>query len=445
MSSKYEFTLPDVGEGITDAEIVEWHVDVGSAIDEDEPLCEVETDKAVVEIPAPCDGIVTTLLAEIGETVDVGEVLTVIETADSQMSVRRADRAERSTAETPSEVREPTEPSRNDSVAETGSGRPATENSSRATETASAVATERVFAAPSTRRYARERGVDITTLDGTGPNNRVLRSDIDARLDGQHGENGNESVENTTADGAIAADGDRRVADRTVERPLRGIEKRMAQNMSESWRTVPHVTAVFEVDATELVSLKERLDAKHEQRITYTAIIVNGVVSALREYPDINSSVDLERETITEKDYYNIGVAVDTEYGLVVPVIRDVDQKSIVEVAADLDRLVEAAHNRDLDPADFADGTFTVTNTGTHGEHGIFGTPIINHPEAAILGVNRIRSAPVAVDEEAVEVRKQLWLTLSYDHRIIDGATADQFMETVIDGLEDPDILIARL
>jgi pyruvate dehydrogenase E2 component (dihydrolipoamide acetyltransferase) len=440
MSFEFEFALPDVGEGITEAEIVEWHVNTGEAIEEDDPLCDVETDKAVVEIPAPCAGTVADLRAEVGEILAVDEVLAGIKT-EAELSDRpdertvSSDRSESNTAETTDD--------------EGSDQAPSVETAVGTDENASTAAPERVFAAPSTRRYAREQGIDIAAIEGSGPNNRVLRTDIDAYLNGrsdrvtadQH-ETDPSAAEAATVGTVEPVDAN---GERTVERPLQGIERQMAHNMSESWRTVPHVTSVYELDATELVALKERLDGKHDQRITYTAIVLKGVASALEAYPALNSSVDLESETVTEKRYYNVGVAVDTEHGLVVPVIRDVDRKSIVEIAGELERLVEDAHERNLDASAFADGTFTVTNTGTQGEHGVFGTPIINHPEAAILGVNRIHQAPVAIDEETVEVRKQLRLTLSYDHRIIDGGTADRFMETVIEGFEDPDVLLARL
>ncbi|WP_222912890.1 dihydrolipoamide acetyltransferase family protein [Natrinema sp. SYSU A 869] len=457
MSSEFEFTLPDVGEGITEAEIVDWFVDDGDAVDEDEPVCTVETDKAMVEIPAPSDGTVTERRAETGDTVAVGEVLLVIETDEppktsSEQSSEADDRGVAGSSNEPSD-----EPAA--ATGETDQSAPAGAVLEESRETAAngatgavadqrvgTVADQRVFAAPSTRRYAREQGVDIAAIDGTGPNGRVLREDIDARLEQRRptgdAEPTTESSEVSTAstEPDISTDDER-----TVHRPLQGIEKQMAENMSESWQTVPHVTSVSEADATELVALKERLDEKHERRITYTAIIVKAVVPALQEFPEINASVDLEAEEVIEKNYYNVGVAVDTEHGLVVPVLRDVDRKSITEIAAELAELVDAAADRELEPSDFADGTFTVTNTGTHGEHGVFGTPIINHPEAAIMGVNRIRNAPVAVDDETVEVRKQLRLTLSYDHRIIDGATGSQFMETVIEGLEDPDVLLSRI
>lgn len=445
MSSEFAFELPDVGEGITEAEIVEWHVDVGDQVEEDDPVCDAETDKAIVEIPAPCDGFVSSRNVAAGETLAVGEVLVVIETDDppAGRETEQSEAAANSSADESREAASTTE-SGGASAAEvvgvdevTGSS-----GSSATTANAQAIADERVFAAPSTRRYARERGVDIGAIDGTGPNGRVLRSDIVAHADGERASS--EPAEPADSRGEVSSpsvDENERV-DR---RPLRGIEKQMAENMSESWETIPHVTSVYDADATELVALKDRLNEKHDQRITYTAIVLKGVVPALQACPELNSSVDLDAESVIERRYYNVGVAVDTDHGLVVPVIRDVDQKSIVELAGELEEVVEDAEERNLGPSDFADGTFTVTNTGTHGDHAVFGTPIINHPEAAIMGVNRIRNAPVAVDDETVEVRKQLRLTLSYDHRIVDGATADRFMETVIQGFEDPDLLLSRL
>lgn len=441
MSTSFEFTLPDVGEGITEAEIVEWLVDEGDEIEEDQLLCNAETDKAVVEIPAPCNGRIAEFRAREGETVGVGEVLVVIETDDPPAgSGGEAAASKDESAASESADASMDEASESDISAEADELESATERvESEPEEVGGAESSTggRVFAAPNTRRYAREQGVDITAVEGSGPNGRVLQSDIDAHAEGASAgaATGSASTDSATASGDECV----------IHRNLQGIEKQMATSMSESWRTIPHVTSVFDADATELVSLKERLDEKHDEHVTYTAILVKTVVPALQDYPKVNASVDLDSETVTEKHYYNVGVAVDSDHGLVVPVIRDVDSKSITEVAAELDSLVEDAQNRQLGPDDVADGTFTVTNTGTHGEHGVFGTPIINHPEAAIMGVNRIHDEPVAVDEDTVEVHKRIRLTVSYDHRIIDGATADQFMETVIEGIEDPDVLVGRL
>lgn len=457
----YEFRLPDPGEGLTEAEIDTWYVEAGAEIEEDERLCDVETDKALVEIPAPCTGTVTELVAEPGDVVAVGEVIAVFETDDPP---------ERAPAEgTTPQDDSTSDPSTNGEVDDRGDDADGTAAASAerttsardgertdesgtgvgsAVEAATAVETgggARVFAAPSTRRYARERGAPLDAIDGSGPNGRVLREDVDAYLESSsaspstHGASADSEA--ATAEPAPAT----ATGDREVRRPLRGLRGKIAENMVRSKRTIPHVTSGFECDAGALVSLKERLDDRYDQRITYTPILVKAVVPGLKEFPTLNASVDDDAEEIVEKRYYNVGVAVHTDAGLLVPVIENVDRKSIVEIAAELEELVEAARERTIDAADLRGGTFTITNVGSHGGHGTFGTPIINHPEAAIMGVGAISDEPVAVSDSDFEVRKRLSLSLSYDHRIVDGVTAGQFAEHVIEGIEDPDVLLSRL
>lgn len=415
----FEFRLPDPGEGLTEAELLEWHVSEGEAVTEDAALCDVETDKAVVEIPVPCTGTVIELRFSPGEVIAVGDVIAVFET------------------ENPPRQAQPEQSSRGEpeSQRDTESKEEESPDSQEAPDSQR----DRVFAAPSTRRYARENDVDISEVEGTGPNGRVLEEDIDRYL-GELDE-----AESVPA-------GDRGVAEQRVDdfeaesrRPLRGIRKQIAENMTKSMSEIPHVTSGFEADATELVALKERLDEKHEANITYTPILVKAVIPALKEYPLVNASLDMESEEIIEKHYYNIGVATDTEAGLMVPVIKDADEKSIVEIARELDDVVERARDRSIDIAELQGGTFTITNVGGQGTHGTFGTPIINHPEAAILGVGRIQKQPVAVDADTVRVRDRIGFSLSFDHRLIDGALASQFMESVIAGIEDPDVLLSRL
>lgn len=496
----YEFPLPDPGEGLTEAEIDAWHVDAGEEITEDEPLCDVETDKALVEIPAPCTGTVTELRADPGDVVAVGEVIAVFETENppERGAVEGTTPQDESESETAT-TRE-AEPSAEDGVTssvaderdaeseatqagettgttggggaderkietEAGTasadarGTATTEASERDGELADGERTDegRVFAAPSTRRYAREQGVDLARIEGTGPNGRVLREDVDAYLErettvasgaerpasGATEPTAPETGESVGAVG-VAVDEDE-IEGREIRRPLRGLRRRIAENMVRSKRTIPHVTSGFECDAGELVGLKERLDAKHDVRITYTPLLVKAVVPALQEFPSVNASIDDETEEVIEKRYYNVGVAVHTDEGLLVPVLEAVDRKSIVEIASELEELVAAARERTIDVADLQGGTFTVTNVGSHGGHGTFGTPIVNHPEAAIMGIGAIEDKPVAVNESDVEVRKRLGLTLSYDHRLIDGVTAGEFMEYVIEGIEDPDVLLARI
>ena len=463
---RYEFPLPDPGEGLTEAEIAEWFVEEGDEVDDDGPLCEVETDKALVEIPIPCPGLVVELRADPGDVVAVGDVIAVFETDEPPRGTRGSSGGGSSAPEPEpeSEPESAAEPADGEAVRSAvrratpeadeaaDDGVAAADNGAEATDDAGG---GRAFAAPSTRRYAREQGVDLTAVEGSGPGGRVLREDVDAYVERQSAE-GEEpaaargSVDDGSAAGSTATPepaGSVEIDEsgEVVRRPLRGLRKTVAENMVRSKQTIPHVTSGYEADARDLVALKERLDEKLDTRITYTALVLKAVVPALEEFPLLNASIDDEADEIVEKHYYNVGVATHTEDGLMVPVIEDVDEKSIEELGAELADLVERTRERSVDLSELRGGTFTVTNTGSHGGHGTFGTPIIRHPESAIMGVGRIQNKPVAVSDTEMEVRKVIPLTLSYDHRLIDGVTAGQFMEYVIEAIEDSDVLLSRL
>lgn len=454
----FEYRLPDPGEGLTEAEVETWYVEPGDDIGEDDRFLDVETDKAVVEIPAPCPGTVEELAADPGDVVQVGDVIAVIETDSPPRQQSSGESSEASG--------EKSEPESGASDA-TGDLTDAVERidtaGSEATDADDAAAAGagdgRVFAAPSTRKYAREQGVDLSAVEGSGPGGRVLRADVDSHAAG--GEEGAEAEPASASTGAAASsesgspasESDSGQTDAAVEadgvsasrRPLRGLRGKIAENMERSASTIPHVTSGFEADAGALVDLKERLDAAHDAKITYTPILVKAVVPALQEFPLVNASIDDENDEIVEKHDYNVGVATHTEDGLLVPVVKDVDQKSIVEIAGELEELTEAARERTIDPAALRGGTFTVTNVGSHSEHGTFGTPIINHPESGILGVGRIEHKPVATGPDDFEVRQRVGFSFSYDHRLVDGVTASEFMEYVIEGIEDTDVLVGRL
>jgi pyruvate dehydrogenase E2 component (dihydrolipoamide acetyltransferase) len=473
---RYEFPLPDPGEGLTEAEIDEWFVEEGQEVDDDGPLCEVETDKALVEIPIPCPGLVVELRAEPGDVVRVGEIIAVFETDDPPRGgagAANGDGAADSDTESEPEAAAGSEPTPEpESVTPGGDGVDEADGEARsavarvtpeADESAENGSTdgERAFAAPSTRRYAREKGVDLTAIEGSGPGGRVLREDVDAyaeRGSAAAEEAEPAAVEEGTAAGTgsaastsgASAGGEAEPVEidesgEVVRRPLRGLRKTVAENMVRSKQTIPHVTSGFEADARDLVALKERLDEKLDARITYTALVMKAVAPALEEFPLLNASIDDDAEEIVEKRYYNLGVATHTGEGLMVPVIEDVDEKSLEELGTELADLVERTRERDVEVSELRGGTFTITNTGSHSEHGTFGTPIIRHPESAIMGVGRIQNKPVAVSDTEMEVRKVLPLTLSYDHRLIDGVTATEFMEYVIEAIEDSDVLLSRL
>ncbi|MFC6940090.1 dihydrolipoamide acetyltransferase family protein [Salinirubellus sp. GCM10025818] len=459
---RYEFPLPDPGEGLTEAEIDEWFVEKGQEVDDDGPLCEVETDKALVEIPIPCPGLVVELRAEPGDVVRVGEIIAVFETDDPPRGAGAATDDGQAEPES-----EPANVGESGSAAPGGDGVDEADGEARsavtrvtpeADESAENGSTdgERAFAAPSTRRYAREKGVDLTAIEGSGPGGRVLREDVDAYAErGSAAEAKSAATEESAATssagstaastGASAETVEIDESGEVVRRPLRGLRKTVAENMVRSKQTIPHVTSGYEADARDLVALKERLDEKLDARITYTALVMKAVVPALEEFPLLNASIDDESEEIVEKRYYNLGVATHTGEGLMVPVVENVDEKSLEELGTELADLVERTRERDVEVSELRGGTFTITNTGSHSEHGTFGTPIIRHPESAIMGVGRIQNEPVAVSDTEMEVRKVLPLTLSYDHRLIDGVTATEFMEYVIEAIEDSDVLLSRL
>lgn len=495
--TRYEFELPDPGEGLTEAEIVEWHVEAGDEIAEDDVICEVETDKAVTDVPSPCPGTVEELRADVGDTVQVGSVLVVMET-DSPPSGAAEEEAAEEAEEAAEETEETAEESEgeadaadeegSDGDAESDEGPRSVGGGERVVREAEAEAqseqetdaesegeesqspsTEegRVFAAPRTRSYAREEGVDISDIDGSGPNGRVLREDIEARLSGGSDEAADGEASEASASEASGGEAEasggaaanaiphptaeiepvpvREDEERSERRELSGLRGQIAENMTRSASVIPQLTSGFRADATQLIELKERLDEAHDVHVTYTPILLKAVVPALKEFPMVNASVDDTTGEIVEKHYYNVGFAVDTEDGLMVPVIEDIDRKSIVEVAREMNDLAERARDRSIGGEEMRGGTFTVTNLATHGEHRTFGTPVINHPEAAIMGIGRIRKEPVATADDEVEVRPQIDFYFSYDHRLVDGVKANEFMEHVIEGVEDTDVLLGRL
>jgi pyruvate dehydrogenase E2 component (dihydrolipoamide acetyltransferase) len=442
----FEFELPDPGEGLTEAEISEWHVEEGDEVEEDDVLGEVETDKAVTEIPSPVDGTIQEIIADEGETVDVGTVIVVFETEEDEEEAQEQaeEEAEEEGEEEEEEAEEEEEEVEGEEEPEQAVSEAEEEESEGEAEGGEEPETGegRVFAAPSTRRYAREEGVDITEVDGSGPDGRVLREDIEEYAEGEEEEAAEVEALHPSLDiEPTSVDEDE---SRSERRDLSGLRGQIAENTVRSKTVTAHLTSGFEADATDLVSLKNRLDEKHDVHITYTPILLKAVVPALKEFPLVNASIDDSTGEIVEKHYYNMGFATHTEDGLMVPVVKDIDQKSIVEVAGEIIDLAEQARDRSIDYEDMQGGTFSVTNLALDGEHRTFGTPVINHPEAAIMGIGTIDEKPVAVDGE-VEVQPRIPLSLSFDHRLIDGVTANRFMEHVIEGVEDTDILLSRL
>jgi len=426
----FEFKLPDIGEGIHEGEIVKWLVKEGDFVREDQPMVEVMTDKATVEIPAPRAGKILKLHAQEGEVVKVGVVLVTIEEVGEAKP----------------------EPKREPVTVAAPQPKPEPEPVATAAATAvtapppTAAPAQRVLATPATRKLARELGVDISQIQGTGPGGRVTDEDVRrfaaARTAPQPTPPPTPAPKPTAPAFAPSAV----VTDRREERiPLRGIRKRIAEHMHQSKNTAAHFTYVDEVDMTELIQLREQMKPLAEQKgvkLTYLPFIVKASVAALKEMPMLNASLDEATGEIVIKKYYNIGIATATDDGLIVPVIKDADRKSIVEIASEIERLAKAAREGKIALQDLQGGTFTITSLGALG--GLFATPIINYPEVAILGIHEIKRRPVVRDDQIV-IRDIMYVSLSFDHRLIDGDVGARFCKKIIGYLENPKLLFLEL
>lgn len=408
----YEFKFPDVGEGIAEGELVRWLVAVGDRVEEDQLIAEVQTDKALVEIPSPVTGVVKALHAKEGDIIPVGKVFITIETAE--------ERAVPATGVPASAA--PTRPATEEPLPSTVPSAPRT-------------APTPVLAVPSVRRLARELGVDIQKLQGTGKDGRVTEEDVRRAASAAAAPPQPEAP----ARQAAPVGEEERI-------PLRGIRRAMAKNMARSLATAVHFTGFEEVDVTRLVQLRQEMAEKAREkniRLTYMPFIIKAVVAGLKAYPIINASLDDETEEIVLKKYYHIGIATDTPHGLVVPVIKHADRKSLLDLAVEMNELVTKAREGKLGLGDLSEGTFTITNTGSLG--GWLATPIIHHPQVAIMGVHSIRKKPVVDEEDNIVVRQVMGVSMSFDHRVVDGATSVHFTRRVLQYLEQPNLLFMEM
>ena len=548
----FEFKLPDVGEGIAEGEIVEWHVSAGDRVEEDQVMADIETDKAVVDLPAPVTGTVVDLYAEEGEIVPVGTVVATIEVEGEV-----PDEEVEETAEPADEAAESAEEPADAAGDATDGSTPADDG--EAVE--AATGDGRVFAPPNVRRLARELGVDITAVDGSGPGGRITEGDVrttaesggadDAGDDGDTPKSAVTRVSDEEGDGTGAAGGGataggaaattatvetadreqtlatpatRNLADeldidldevptektrdgeayveeadvrafaeareaaeaaepavgeagaggaaaapqsasaaaageRETREPYTGIRRTIGQQMEKSAFTAPRAAHYDQADVSALVETRERLKARADEqgiKLTYMPFIIKAIVAALKEYPELNTELDEDNEEIVYKHYYNIGIAVATDAGLMVPVLKDADKKGMLQIASEVNELASKARERKVSPQEMQGGTFTITNFGAFG--GEYALPIINHPETAILGLGTIEQRPVVEEGETTEssrnasdtaastgevvARHTLPLSVAIDHRVIDGAEAAQFCNTVIEYLENPELLL---
>lgn len=441
--SLFVFKLPELGEGIHEGEIVKWHVKPGDQVEEDQVIMEVQNDKAVVEVPSPVKGKVLELKVTEGTVCVVGDPLIAFEAEGELPNLPDHGHAEEAPA-APAQAATP-------AAAETPA--PAAPASAATTPAPAAAQIDRkhVLATPSVRKYAREKGVQLAVVPGSGKLGHITREDVDRFLAGGTAPQtaqapAAEAVPATTnAASAAAAPTVHYTAQagEVEERvPLKGIRKAIAKAMVKSAYTAPHVTIFDEVDVTELVNLRKQGKPLAEAKgikLTYLPFIVKAVVAGLKKFPELNASLDDEKQEIIFKKYYNIGIATSTDEGLLVPVVKAADRKSIFEVAAEISDLAVKARDRKATADELKGSTFSITNIGSAG--GMFFTPVINYPEVAILGVGRISEKPIVKNGEIV-VAQMLHLSLSFDHRLIDGEPAQRFMNYLKQLLENPTLLV---
>ncbi len=426
-----EFKLPDLGENIQAGDVINILVAVGDTIREDQPVLELETDKATVEVPSAVAGVITEIHIKTGDTVKVGQLILTLAGAAPVAEPAGQPAPAASQPEAKAEAKpEPPSPTPTPPPLPGAAPVAAPPPVFRPEAAYSAVA-----AAPNVRRLAREIGVDVTQVPGSGPAGRLSLADVKnyARQRNLSG-----LAPAPMAQVAAAPLPDFSKWGEVEREAMSNIRRKTAEHLSQAWASVPHVTQFTKADIGELEELRKRFSKNVEAagaKLTLTAILLKSVTSVLKSFPQFNASVDMANNEIVYKKYYHLGVAVDTDRGLLVPVIRNVDQKNILELAVELNEVAEKARNKKLTLEDMQGGTFTITNLGGIG--GSYFTPIVNAPEVAILGVARGQMEPVYLNGQ-FEPRLRLPLALSYDHRLIDGADGARFLKTLVEHLEQP-------
>ena len=420
-----QFALPDLGENIESGDVIRILVDVGDRLAEDQTVIELETDKAVIEVPSSIDGTITEILVQQGDTIAVGQPILAVETAAAAAPV--AEEA----PPAPVPVEEPAPTPMPQAVA------PVVEEAPPEPTPALTSTDDPVPAAPSTRRLAREIGVDIAQVQGTGPGGRISIDDVKAHSKKLHA-----ARATGTAPAAAAPLPDFSQWGAVERQPVTKVREITAERLAQAWATIPQVTQFDKADMTSLEKWRAAYGKKAEAaggKLTPTAILIKVLGIALKVFPQFNASIDMAQREVVYKRYFHIGIAVDTPHGLLVPVVRDVDQKNIIELAVELSELAQKTRERKIGPADMQGGSMTISNVGTMG--GTAFTPIVNPPEVAILGVARSQVEPTYIDGQ-LQPRTLLPLSLSYDHRLIDGADGARFLRWVCTALEDPFIAL---
>ncbi len=416
----FEFKLPDLGEGIHEGELLKWYVKEGDKIGEDDPLCDMETDKAAVTIPSPRTGLIIRLNGNPGDTIKVNQVLVVIDEGLKENSTQQV--------KTIKEIK-PGHPA----VSGSGTGKPE----------------KKTIAAPATRRLAREMKIDINAVTGTGSAGKVTKEDLEQYAAGKKDVTQEESGAYTEASPVGLSNNvtipflkidrlpDYEKSGPVEKESIRSLRKKTAIKTTSSTILVPHVAHMDECDVTELENLRKTFNSTKEEagKLTLLSFVIKAVSSLLKKYPEFNASIDPHKMEIIYKKYYNIGFAADTPRGLIVPVINNADQKNVAALASDLNSLSKKGQDGTITAPELTNGTFTITNVGAIGGTGV--VPIINYPESAILGLGRVIKKPIVKDDEII-IGLMLPVTLCFDHRIADGVRAALFVRDLKQMLEDP-------
>jgi len=421
---RHIFKFPDIGEGITEGRIIKWHVKKGQKINSGDPVVNMETDKVVTDIPSPKDGTIVTLFGHEGDVINVDDPLIELEIEGVE-----GTKAQEIAKEEPQKAHEETVDEKgfgvvgSIDVAGDSALLPSTNEGIIEKDDTKTELGQKVLATPVARALARDLGIDINAVKGSGPAGRVMKDDIKKH----------KTTIQTPVSQVIE-----KVEGRVEYEDLSQIRKTIAQNMVISKQTAPHMTIIDEVEISKLIDIRNEYKIKFKEKgtnLSFLAFFMKATAQALSKHTALNSEFDGENNRIAHKKYFNIGIAVDTEDGLVVPIVKDVDKLSFLDLSLKIDDLVTRARERKLTLDDFKDGTFTITNYGSIG--GMYGIPVINYPQAAILGIGRTLRKPVVIDD-SIEIGNVLPLSMSVDHRIVDGGEAVRFLNLVMQYLNDP-------
>jgi len=454
----YEFKLPDIGEGVSEGEVIQWHIREGEHVREDQPMVDVMTDKATVTIDVPRAGVVGKLCATVGETVRVGNVLVIFVAEDAQVDQDTAqpdklqpDKLQLNNGAVASAVGDIREQLPGVSALLHRSSRPASGHSKQDRSTAESYFSEKPLAAPAVRKLARDLDIDLRRVPPTGAEGRVTKEDVMRFKQGSgqsrsHDSHGSSQNHATSGLHAVARQSAAPVPMMFEERrPMVGLRRKIAERMQLAKNTAAHATIVEECNVGELRLLRERLQPtaqQHDVKLTFLPFIIKAVAFALKKHPDLNSRVDEDSQQWIISRRYHLGMAVSTERGLLVPVITHADQKTILEIAKSVAELADGARSGSLSSAQLSGSTFTITSLGAQG--GLFATPILNYPEVGILGVHRMREVPI-VRNGTIQIGHTMMFSLSFDHRVIDGHVAAAFLYEVIAYLDDPARLMLEM